>query len=79
MWVQGVWRLRVLSLGLLGRLVSRIPSSLGLELGHGSMGRSVTLKTTLIHLSEDGEGLETGLGFGIDRFFNQLLPAIQLC
>ena len=42
------------------------------------MGRSVTSWTTLIHLSEDGEGLEAGLGFGIDRFFDQFLPAIQL-
>ena len=54
-------------MNLLGRLVSRIPSGGGFGLGHGSM---VTSRTTLIHLTEERMGLETGFSLAVDRFFD---------
>ena len=60
-----MWRL-VLGLFKRGRrLVSRIPSKRGLELGHSSGSEPVILPATLICLSENGERLEA-----IDRFFH---------
>lgn len=49
---------------------SRISSvdSLGRRLDYGDISGTVTPGTTLIHLSEDQEGLEIGLGLGVNCF-----------
>ena len=58
----------------------------GEEMGQGvvyrqldpRMGRKRTLWATLIHLLEDGGGLEAGLCLSIDRFLNQCANVSQL-
>ena len=77
MWAQGVWGLVLSLFGKCKRLVSRIPSSRGLRLGHGMRG-TISLRVALIHVLDKRRGLKAGLGLNINRFFNQLLLAIFL-
>lgn len=61
------------SLGLLGGLLQpRIPNQCGLggRLGYGVMSGTITFRTTLIHLADEGCGLKGLLGLGVDRFFD---------
>lgn len=40
------------------------------------MSGTIASWATLIHLSEDRRGLETGLGLGVDRFLDYLFRAL---
>ena len=53
--LQGMWMLglQILSLSLLGRLASRIINSRGQGLGDSDMSETITLRTTLVDLSEN--------------------------
>lgn len=59
-------------------LVSRVLSAGSLSLGHYSISGAITSWTTLIHLAEDEDGLETNLCLSVGRFFNQFVPAVVL-
>lgn len=71
----------ILSLSVLnGRiwLVSRVPSAGGLRPDHGSICGAITSWTTLIHLAEDECRLEASFCLDVNRFLDQLIPAIKL-
>lgn len=69
MSVRGVWRL-ILGLSRFGQLVSRVPSGGGLVgLRRSVVSGPITLSATLIHLSQDGDGL-AGLCLCISCFLD---------
>lgn len=63
--------------GRCGGLVPRVSSAGGLGFDHSTISGAITLRTMLVHVAKEG-GLKASFCFGVYRFFDQFVPAIEL-
>ncbi len=64
--------------GRCGGLVPRVSSAGGLGFDHGTISGAINLRTMLVHLAKEGGRLKASFCFGVYRFFDQFVPAIEL-